>query len=49
MKVMIDTNIFISAALFPNGRAAEALLKALILESPVKDPRIISVASFLEL
>jgi len=29
MKVMIDTNIFISAALFPNGRAAEALLKAL--------------------
>ncbi len=30
MKVMIDTNIFISAALFPNGRAAEALLKALI-------------------
>ncbi len=29
MKVMIDTNIFISAALFPNGRAAEALVKAL--------------------
>lgn len=26
---MIDTNIFISAALFPNGRAAEALYKAL--------------------
>ena len=29
MRVMIDTNIFISAALFPKGRAAEALLKAL--------------------
>lgn len=29
MKVMIDTNIFISAALFPKGRAAEALMKAL--------------------
>lgn len=29
MKIMIDTNIFISAALFPNGRAAEALYKAL--------------------
>lgn len=29
MKVMIDTNIFISAALFPKGRAAEALYKAL--------------------
>ena len=27
--VMIDTNIFISAALFPNGRAAAALMKAL--------------------
>lgn len=30
MRVMIDTNIFISAALFPNGRAAAALLKALL-------------------
>ena len=29
MKVMIDTNIIISAALFPNGRAAQALYKAL--------------------
>ena len=29
MKVMIDINIFISAALFPKGRAAEALFKAL--------------------
>ena len=29
MRIMIDTNIFISAALFPTGRAAEALLKAL--------------------
>ena len=30
MRVMIDTNIFISAALFPKGRAAEALYKALM-------------------
>ena len=29
MKVMIDTNIFISAALFPNGLTAKALYKAL--------------------
>ena len=29
MRVMIDTNIFISAALFPGGRTAQALLKAL--------------------
>ncbi|MCI6637404.1 MAG: putative toxin-antitoxin system toxin component, PIN family [Bilifractor sp.] len=27
---MIDTNIFISVALFPNGRVAEALMKALM-------------------
>ena len=30
MRVMIDTNIFISAALFPKGRTAEALYKALM-------------------
>ena len=30
MRVMIDTNIFISAALFPNGAAAEALYKAMM-------------------
>ena len=30
MRVMIDTNIFISAILFPNGRAAQALIKAMI-------------------
>lgn len=30
MKVMIDTNIIISAALFPNGRAARAFEKALL-------------------
>ena len=30
MRVMIDTNIIISAALFPQGRAAEALYKAMI-------------------
>lgn len=29
MRIMIDTNIFISAALFPKGRVAEALYKAL--------------------
>ncbi len=29
MKVMLDTNIIISAALFPNGRAAQAFNKAL--------------------
>lgn len=29
MKILIDTSIFISAALFPKGRAAEALHKAL--------------------
>ena len=29
MKVMIDTNIIISAALFPNGRTAQALYKAM--------------------
>jgi putative PIN family toxin of toxin-antitoxin system len=28
MKVMIDTIIFISAVLFPNGRASDALKKA---------------------
>ena len=30
MRIMIDTNIFISAALFPKGRAADALYKALV-------------------
>ncbi len=30
MRIMIDTNIFISAVLFPNGKAAVALLKALV-------------------
>lgn len=29
MRVMIDTNIFISAVLFPNGKVAKALKKAL--------------------
>lgn len=29
MKVMLDTNIIISAALFPNGRTAQAFFKAL--------------------
>lgn len=29
MRIMIDTNIIISAALFPNGRAAQAFFKAL--------------------
>ncbi|MCD8003403.1 MAG: putative toxin-antitoxin system toxin component, PIN family [Clostridia bacterium] len=30
MKVMIDTNIIISAALFPSGKAAQAFYKALL-------------------
>jgi putative PIN family toxin of toxin-antitoxin system len=30
VRVMIDTNIFISAALFPNGRVAAALMKTLM-------------------
>ena len=30
MRVMIDTNILISAALFPKGRAAAAFFKALV-------------------
>ena len=30
MRVMIDTNIFISAVLFPNGKASAALKKALV-------------------
>ena len=29
MRVMIDTNIIISAALFPKGKAAQALIKAM--------------------
>ncbi len=29
MKIMIDTNIIISAVLFPHGRVAHALIKAL--------------------
>lgn len=37
MRIMIDTNIIISAALFPNGRAAKALQKALL---PPYDPLI---------
>lgn len=30
MKVMIDTNVIISAALFPQGKAAEAFIKAVL-------------------
>ena len=30
MRVMVDTNIIISAALFPNGRAAQAFRKSLV-------------------
>lgn len=37
MRVMIDTNIMISAALFPNGRAAEAFFKAI---APPYEPLI---------
>ena len=38
MKIMIDTNVLISAALFPKGHAAEALYKALV--SPYQPGRI---------
>ena len=55
MRIMIDTNIVISAALFPNGRAAlEAHADLFLtgdkdfLESAVTDPRIISVQMFLD-
>ena len=30
MRIMIDTNIIISAALFPNGKVAKAYIKALL-------------------
>lgn len=30
MRIMLDTNIIISAALFPNGRAAKAFYKTLM-------------------
>lgn len=30
MKVMIDTNIIISAVLFPGGKASSAMFKALL-------------------
>ena len=30
MRIMIDTNIFISAILFPKGQASAALNKALV-------------------
>ncbi len=30
MRIMLDTNIIISAALFPNGQAAKAFYKALM-------------------
>lgn len=30
MKIMVDTNVIISAALFPNGTAAKAFLKAMM-------------------
>ncbi|WP_206735619.1 hypothetical protein [Succinivibrio dextrinosolvens] len=29
IKVMLDTNIFISAALFPKGKVAQAFIKAI--------------------
>ena len=38
-KVMIDTNIIISAVLFPNGQAAKALMKAIL---PPYEPIICS-------
>lgn len=30
MRIMIDTNVIISAALFPNGKAAKAFFKAMM-------------------
>ena len=30
MKIMVDTNVVISAALFPGGRAAQAFFKAML-------------------
>ncbi len=30
MRIVLDTNILISAALFPNGRAAKAFFKSLL-------------------
>ena len=48
MRVMIDTNIFISAAL---NAGADLFLTGDkdFLESSIEDPRIISVRSFLEM
>lgn len=37
MRIMIDTNVIISAALFPNGRAAKAFYKAIL---PPYEPMI---------
>ena len=37
MRIMIDTNVIISAALFPNGRAAKAFYKAVL---PPYEPMI---------
>ena len=37
MKIMIDTNILISAALFPGGQASQALFRAL---APPYEPMI---------
>ncbi|MBP3815273.1 MAG: hypothetical protein J6H21_00235 [Firmicutes bacterium] len=56
MRVMIDTNILISAVLFPKGKASCALIKALappyepdFLEASIEDPRVISVNDFMGL
>ncbi len=34
MRIMLDTNIIISAALFPHGRASQAFYKALLPPYP---------------
>lgn len=44
MTIMLDTNIIISAALFPNGRTAEAFFKAL---QPPYQPVICDYVLFL--
>ena len=47
MKVMIDTNIIISAALFPKGRAAQAFFKSLFLFREKFPDRLTELEAFL--
>ena len=36
MRIMIDTNVIISAVLFPQGRAAQAFMKS--VSAPYRSP-----------